>query len=71
MKESNPVYKIVVFTEAKQHGDINRIAKETGYSTSMVSNTLKGLRNNPAIVDAAYRLVQDRPTNLQRLQAFL
>lgn len=71
MKESNPVYKIVIFTEAKQHGDISLIAKETGYSTAMVSHTLKGLRNNPAIVDAAYRLVQGRQTNLQRLQAFL
>ena len=48
------------------------IAIEEGKSNfSPLSNTLKGLRNNSEIVDAAYRLVKDRPTSLQRLQAFL
>lgn len=68
-RELNPVYKIVAYTEAKRHGDGIRIAQETGYSPSMVSKTLRGLRNNEAIVNKAYRLVKDRQTNLQRLQA--
>ena len=63
----NPVYKIVAFTEAKRRGDITRVAEETGYTTSMVSKTLRGLRNNMSIVNKAYRLVKDRQTNLQRL----
>ena len=63
----NPVYKIVAFTEAKRRGDVARVADETGYSTSMVSKTLRGLRNNMSIVNKAYRLVKDRQTNLQRL----
>ena len=61
----NPVYKIVAFTEAKRRGDVTRVADETGYSTSMVSKTLRGLRNNMSIVNKAYRLVKDRQTNLQ------
>lgn len=65
----NPVYKIVAFTEAKRRGDVTRVADETGYSTSMVSKTLRGLRNNISIVNKAYRLVKDRQTNLQKLQA--
>ena len=65
----NPVYKIVAFTEAKRRGDVTRVADETGYSTSMVSKTLRGLRNNIGIVNKAYRLVKDRQTNLQKLQA--
>jgi predicted transcriptional regulator len=68
-KNLNPVYKIVAFTEAKRHGDINRIAEETGYTQSMVSKTLRGLRNNMSIVNKAYRLVKDRQTNLQKLTA--
>lgn len=68
-RELNPVYKIVAYTEAKRRGDGARIAQETGYSPSMVSKTLHGLRNNEAIVNKAYRLVKDRQTNLQRLQA--
>lgn len=68
-RELNPVYKIVAFTEAKRRGDVARIAEETGYTQSMVSKTLRGLRNNESIVNKAYRLVKDRRTNLQRLQA--
>jgi predicted transcriptional regulator len=63
----NSVYKIVAYTEAKRRGDVARIAEETGYTQSMVSKTLKGLRNNDSIVNKAYRLVKDRQTNLQRL----
>ena len=66
-RELSPVYKIVAFTEAKRRGDINRIAQETGYTQSMVSKTLRGLRNNESIVNKAYRIVKDRQTNLQRL----
>jgi hypothetical protein len=70
-KQLNPVYKIVAFTEAKRHGDIQRVAQETGYTQSMVSKTLRGLRNNTEIVNKAYRLVKDRQTNLQRLTSAL
>jgi len=68
-KELNPVYKIVAFTEAKRRGDIAKVAEETGYTQSMVSKTLRGLRNNMSIVNKAYRLVKDRQTNLQKLSA--
>lgn len=67
----NPVYKIVSFTEAKRHGDITTIAQETGYSNSHVSNTLRGRRNNEAIVNRAYRMVKDRQTNLQRISSLM
>ena len=70
-KNLNPVYKIVAFTEAKRHGDIQTIANETGYSKAMVSMTLRGKRNNIEIVNKAYRLVKDRRTNLQVLATFL
>lgn len=67
----NTVYKIVAFTEAKRHGDINRIAEETGFTQAYVSMTLRGKRNNESIVNKAYRLVKDRQTNLQRLTTAL
>jgi hypothetical protein len=68
-KHLNPVYKIVAFTEAKRRGDIQRISEETGYTKSMVSKTLRGLRNNTEIVNRAYRIVKDRQTNLQKISA--
>ena len=66
-RELNPVYKIVAFTEAKRHGDLTKIATETGFSVSYVNNVLRGVRNNDSIVNKAYRLVKDRQTNLQKL----
>jgi predicted transcriptional regulator len=60
-------YKLVKFAEAKRRNDIVGIAKETGFSQSMVSKTLSGLRNNTTIVNKAYRLVKDRQTNLTAL----
>ena len=66
-KSLSPIYKIVAFTEAKRHGDIQTIADETGYSPSMVSRTMRGIRYNDTIVNKAYRLVKNRQTNLQRL----
>jgi len=68
-KNLSPVYKIVAFTESKQHGDQTRIAAETGYSVKHVNNVLRGRRNNTAIVNKAYRLVRSRTTNLQKLAA--
>lgn len=68
-KQLNPVYKIVAFTEAKRRGDIKRVSEDTGYTPSMVSKTLRGLRNNPEIVNRAYRIVKDRQTNLQKISA--
>ena len=68
-RELSPIYKIVAFTEAKQHGDQARIAQETGYSAKHVNNVLRGRRNNPTIVNKAYRLIRDRSTTLQKLAA--
>jgi predicted transcriptional regulator len=60
-------YKLVKFAEAKRRNDITNISQETGYSNSMVSKTLSGLRNNELIVNKAYRIVKDRQTNLTAL----
>ena len=60
-------YKIATYNRAQRRGDVARIAAETGYSESMVSRTLRGLRNNETIVNKGYRLVKDRQSNLERL----
>ena len=53
-------FKIVAFRDAMKSGDLATVATKTGYSFDMVSKTLRGLRNNESIVNAAYRLVKDR-----------
>lgn len=61
------IYKVAAYNRAQRRGDVTRIAEETGYTVSMVSKTLRGLRSNIQIVNKAYRLVRERQTNLQRL----
>lgn len=52
--------KIKVFNQAKRQGDVAKVANKTGYSSSMVSRTLRGERNNEFIVESAYKLVSRR-----------
>lgn len=66
-QQLSTVYKIAAYNRAQRRGDVSRIAAETGYSESMVSRTLRGLRANDAIVNKGYRLIKDRQTNLERL----
>ena len=54
------IFKVVAFRDAMKQGDIKAVAQKTGYSVDMASKTLRGLRNNETIVNAAYRLVKDR-----------
>lgn len=64
-RQLTPAFKVEAFSRVKRHGDITRIAEETGYSKPMVSRTLNGQRNNITIVNKAYRLVKDRLQNLK------
>ncbi len=70
MYQELPVaFKIASYNRAQRRGDVAKIAQETGYSQSMVSRTLRGLRNNTdgSIVNKAYRLIRNRQSNLERL----
>ena len=55
----------LAFFKARQHqGDVNRIAKETGYSPRMVYYTLNGERKvNDTIANAMYNLTRRRQKN--------
>ena len=52
--------KLKAFRNAKRTGDVTTVATKTGYSIDMASKTLRGVRNNETIVNAAYRLVRGR-----------
>jgi hypothetical protein len=68
MYQELPVaFKIASYNRAQRRGDVTKIAEETGYSRSMVSRTLRGLRNNTEIVNKGYRLIRNRQSNLDRL----
>lgn len=59
------VRKVGRFQQKRRRGDITRLANETSYSTSHVSNVLNGRRSNSSITSAAYRMANRRLTNVQ------
>jgi hypothetical protein len=60
----NRTAKLAFFTARKRQGDVTRVADETGYSASHVSNTISGARKiNNTIANAMYMLTRRRTRN--------
>lgn len=55
-----------VIASRKRRGDVTRVAKQTGYSTSYVSEVLNSLYTNQRILNAAYRMTRGRAQNTNR-----
>jgi len=59
------ITKVAKFQQKRRRGDGTKLATETNYSRSHVSNVLNGRRNNSTITSAAYRMANRRLTNEQ------
>lgn len=60
----NRTAKLSFFTHRRRQGDVNRIADETGYSTSHITNMLSGARKvNNTVANAMYNLTSRRVKN--------
>ena len=63
MKKTSTEKQLRVFNARRRRGDIGRISKETGFSTSYVSKVVNGLQENESISYTAYRISRRRLTN--------
>jgi len=60
----NRTAKLAFFTHRQRTGDVTRIADETGYSVSHVSNMINGVRRvNDTVANAMYMLTRRRQKN--------
>lgn len=59
-KSVNLKTKLHVIKTNLRRGDISEIAARIGYDQSHVSRVLRGIRNNEAIVNAAYSRLSKR-----------
>lgn len=60
----NRTAKLAFFTHRQRTGDVTRIADETGYSVSHVSNMINGVRKiNDVAANAMYMLTRRRQKN--------
>ena len=64
-RRTSPEKQLAIFNARKRRGDIESIARTTGFSTSYVSKVVNGLRNNEAISYTAYTLSKRRLTNAE------
>ena len=61
----NRTAKLVFFTHRRRQGDVTRIADETGYSVSHVTNMINGVRKiNDTVANAMYMLTRRRQKNI-------
>ena len=62
----NRTAKLSFFTHRQRTGDVTRIADETGYSVSHVSNMINGVRKiNDTVANVMYNLTRRRQKNEQ------
>jgi DNA-binding transcriptional regulator YdaS (Cro superfamily) len=62
----NRTAKLSFFTHRKRQGDVTRLAEETGYSVSHISNMISGTRKvNNEVANAMYNLTRRRQKNEQ------
>jgi hypothetical protein len=62
------ITKVAKFQQKRRRGDLTKLATESGYSVSHVSNVMNGRRFNSSITSAAYRMANRRLTNAQLVQ---
>jgi len=61
----NRTAKLAFFTHRRRQGDVTRIADETGYSVSHVTNMINGVRKiNDTVANAMYMLTRRRQKNI-------
>lgn len=61
--------KVSIVNRKLRMGDVSRIAENTNYSLSHVSNVLNGRDVNVRIVNDAYNMVRDRMSNPEKIKS--
>ena len=64
-RKLTPVQKLVVVNSRLRHGDMSKVAKKTGFSSSTVSSVLEGRTENERVLNTAYDITRSRKKNFQ------
>lgn len=64
-KKLQPVQKLIVVNSRLRHGDMSKVAKKTGFSSTKVSSVLEGRSDNDRILNVAYNLTRNRKKNFK------
>jgi len=64
-KKLQPVQKLVVIHSRLRHGDMSKVSKTTGFSSTKITSVLEGKTENDRIINVAYDLTRKRKKNFQ------
>lgn len=64
-KKLTPVQKLVVVNARLRHGDMAKVAKRTGFSSTMVKTVVEGRSVNDRILNTAYDMTRQRKKNFK------
>lgn len=64
-KKLEPTQKLAAVNARLRHGDMSKIAKRTGFSSSTVSSVLEGRTENMRVLNTAYDITRGRKKNFK------
>lgn len=69
-RKLQPVQKLVVVNSRLRHGDMPKIARKSGFSSTTVKSVIEGNSSNERILNVAYDLTRSRKKNFQVIRDF-
>ena len=64
-KRLQPTEKLAVVNARLRHGDMSKVAKKTGASSTTVTSVIEGRKEDMKVLNAAYDLTRNRKKNFQ------
>ncbi len=69
-KKLQPIQKLVVVNSRLRHGDMPKIARKSGFSSTTVRSVIEGNSLNERILNIAYDLTRNRKKNFKVIKDF-
>ena len=64
-KRLQPNEKLAVVNGRLRHGDMSKVAKKTGVSSTTVTSVIEGRKEDMKVLNAAYNITRSRKKNFQ------
>ena len=68
-KKLEPVQKLVSVNARLRHGDMSKVAKKTGVSSTTVTSVIEGRKEDMKVLNAAYDLTRKRKKNFHVIKS--
>ena len=68
-KRLQPNEKLAVVNSRLRHGDMSKVAKKTGVSSTTVTSVIEGRKEDMKVLNAAYDLTRSRKKNFQVIKS--